>query len=85
MVSLEKKGTHSDNIRKRGWSGEECCVFCLDESETVDLSFHALSKYQSYQSFARGITSEQAVSSYCTSAILLWKVNRHKGIALGES
>lgn len=79
-IVLHRKVLTVDNLRKRGWSGEESCVFCLDVSETVD---HLFVECQCIKALLSRFLPNKQFLLTCKSVCSLWDESRRKGGTIG--
>lgn len=78
---LRRKVPTLDNLLKRGWSGEESCVFCLNEVETID---HFFMGCDGIKALLVGLLPNKSAVRNCFSATFLWDSSKRKGGTLGE-
>lgn len=60
-----------DNLLKKGWSGDENCVLCLDEKETVD---HLFFDCPNTTAMLKGLLPNKLFLNNRSSSIAIWKV-----------
>ncbi len=72
----------TDNLRKRGWAGDDCCTLCSSESESVD---HLFIGCPTTKVFLQSLLSHIPLIRNCSSASMLWEVCCLSGGAAGGS
>lgn len=68
-------------LRKRGWSGEEGCILCMEEAETVD---HLFVGCETTSFLMECLLRNERQLVNCHSVDWLWEESRIKGGALGR-
>lgn len=78
---LKNKVLTKDNLMKRGWSGDESCVFCLEDTETVN---HLFAVCSGTTAMFEGLLPNKRRYRYCLSVKEIWEATCSKRGVQGD-